>query len=292
MKDSSTVAVAMAAFVAFAMGCPGPEEEAGTDDTAASAGDDTAGSPGDDTAAPDPLATDDDLDGFAENDGDCNDRNDGVYPGARERSHDGVDSDCDGEDLPALSEDRFDEALPLLDTDGDQAVSFAEFETACARSAMVVDAANPGVVQTHVSCGGTNSCRGMVLHSWEALYEHDCRGVNSCAGWSCVETATDAGRDGATAFTEARCDWCHSGSDGGFLVQVPAGEDPDAWVEGFLERTDAQFLAAIAFGVSGVSADGVAYADMPAHYGVLSRAEMETLIAYVRTLPIEGPSDG
>jgi hypothetical protein len=41
------------------------------------------------------LATDDDLDGFTENQGDCDDLNALAYPGAPETVN-GVDDDCDG----------------------------------------------------------------------------------------------------------------------------------------------------------------------------------------------------
>jgi hypothetical protein len=41
------------------------------------------------------LATDDDLDGFTENQGDCDDLNALAYPGAPEAAN-GIDDDCDG----------------------------------------------------------------------------------------------------------------------------------------------------------------------------------------------------
>jgi hypothetical protein len=254
---------------------------------------------GDAPPAPDETGTttataplDADQDGFPAAEGDCDDHNNTVFPGARERSFDGVDADCDGEDQPSLGDDRYDEALPTLDDDGDGAVSLAEFEAACAGSAMVFGDANPGVVETHVTCGGTASCRGMILHSWNELYEHDCRGVNTCAGWSCVETADGADRAGETVFREAQCNWCHSGSDGAFLVHIPAGEDPTAWLATFLDRSDAEFRAAIAFGMRGIGADGYAASDMPSHYETLSRAEMDAVIAYLRGLPLEAADSG
>ena len=42
--------------------------------------------------------TDNDGDGYALEEGDCNDEDPNVYPGAEETPDDGVDSNCDGED--------------------------------------------------------------------------------------------------------------------------------------------------------------------------------------------------
>ena len=46
-------------------------------------------------------SSDRDFDGVSEPDGDCDDDNPDVYPGALEASGDGVDSDCDGLDVVA-----------------------------------------------------------------------------------------------------------------------------------------------------------------------------------------------
>ena len=43
------------------------------------------------------LLTDADNDGYSENQGDCDDTNATVYPGATENETDGIDNDCDGE---------------------------------------------------------------------------------------------------------------------------------------------------------------------------------------------------
>ena len=48
------------------------------------------------------LLTDADNDGYSENQGDCDDTNDTVYPGATEDESDGIDNDCDGEVDEAL----------------------------------------------------------------------------------------------------------------------------------------------------------------------------------------------
>lgn len=50
-----------------------------------------------DTQEPDPMDVDDDGDGVTENEGDCNDADATVYPGAADDSQDGVDNDCDGD---------------------------------------------------------------------------------------------------------------------------------------------------------------------------------------------------
>ncbi len=47
---------------------------------------------------PTPLDRDDDGDGFSENDGDCNDADDSIFPGANDPEGDGIDQDCDGLD--------------------------------------------------------------------------------------------------------------------------------------------------------------------------------------------------
>lgn len=234
------------------------------------------------------AAEDIDQDGVKAADGDCDDFNNTIHPNAREYSLDHVDSNCDGEDLPALGENRFDEALGLMDTDLDGAISFEEFSAACAASAQVIGEARAGVIQTHASCSGTVSCRGMHLHPWGELFIHDCRGVNYCTGWSCTETAEDQGRTGEQAYTEVGCLNCHSTQSGAFKVEVPPDQDVDATVAAFFDNSDERFRSAIAFGIKGISPSGGAYTNMPAHYELLSRRELDAVIAHIRTLSLEG----
>ena len=51
--------------------------------------------------------TDDDGDGFSETEGDCNDGDPAIYPGADEVPYDGVDQDCSGGDLTDVDGDGF-----------------------------------------------------------------------------------------------------------------------------------------------------------------------------------------
>jgi cytochrome c551/c552 len=236
------------------------------------------------------AAEDVDQDGVTVAQGDCDDLDASIHPEARERTGDGVDSDCDGSERPALGEDVFAEVVGVIDTDTDGAISLDEFEAACAQAAMVLGEARPGAFMTHAVCAGTNACRGMTLQAWGELFEHDCRGVNVCSGWSCVETAVDQGRDGDTLFAEAGCLNCHTGNEGAFLIEVPVGEDVDAAVAAFFDKTDDEMRASIAFGIAGQSEAGNAYQNMPAHYDVMSRAEMDTVIAWIRTRTLEGAS--
>jgi hypothetical protein len=128
----------------------------------------------------------------------------------------------------------------------------------------------------------------MILHPWGELFVHDCKGVNYCTGWSCTETAIDAGRSGQEAYEAVGCTNCHSGTDGAFKVEVPPGEDVDATVAAFFDRSDDRFRAAIAFGLRGISPGDVAYTNMPGHYEQLSLRELDAVISHVRTLPLEG----
>jgi hypothetical protein len=240
--------------------------------------------------APAVVVDDVDNDGVTVAAGDCDDFNNAVYPGARERSRDGIDSNCDDEELPQLGDNHFDEAMGLMDTDSDGAISFAEFETACAQSALPFLEANgrPGVVEVHASCSGTSSCRGVILHAWNEVFQHDCRGVNSCAGWSCVETAVDEERTGQQAYEAVGCLNCHAGTDGAFKVLVAEGEDVAATVSTFFTRSDTRFRSAIAFGVSGLSSSDHAVSNMPGHFATLSLREIDAVISHMRTLPLEG----
>jgi mono/diheme cytochrome c family protein len=265
MNDLALRAAALHAFLSLA-GCATADDDAHTHT---------------DPAAAEP-ATDVDQDGFSIDDGDCDDLDRSVYPGAFEVSRDGEDSDCDEEDGPIVT-GTVEGPLP-----------FAEFEAACELRG--------GVVQIHAACAGSNACRGMSYGNWgeEALLiEHTCRGMNGCNGWSCVELAAGEGRDGEAVY-EASCSGCHgwegpletvdeAGAEVSipqFTVFLPPGADVDAELAALPERSQGELRATIAFGRAGISVGGRATSNMPGFHEQLSLAEVDAVIAYVRSMPL------
>jgi hypothetical protein len=44
-----------------------------------------------------------------------------------------------------------------------------------------------GTIEIHPHCGGANTCKGMSYDTGTKVYtEHTCKGLNTCAGFSCV----------------------------------------------------------------------------------------------------------
>jgi hypothetical protein len=44
-----------------------------------------------------------------------------------------------------------------------------------------------GALEIHPHCGGFNSCKGMSYDTGtQTLTEHTCKGLNTCAGYSCI----------------------------------------------------------------------------------------------------------
>ncbi len=66
-----------------------------------------------------PEAVDNDLDGFSENEGDCDDFNNTIYPGAQEIEDNGIDEDCDGEDTFSTLVDVDDDGDGFTENEGD-----------------------------------------------------------------------------------------------------------------------------------------------------------------------------
>ncbi len=104
--------------------------------------------------APDPYLTDDDGDGFSEDDGDCDDADPTLNPAATERC-DGVDQDCDGE---------IDDPATLLGSDascpGRSCLGIQDIRTAAADGNYWIDLAG---VPTEVVCDMTRDTGGWTL---------------------------------------------------------------------------------------------------------------------------------
>ena len=162
-----------------------------------------------------------------------------------------------------------------------------------------------GYIQIHSSCSSVNQCKGFSYGDWGAdgatVTEHTCSGVNGCKGLSCVVMPKDQGRSGKDILEQkepfgkagpAPCNYCHATDwdeeAGTFdatkfrVLQMPEGTRTAA---NWLDRTQAEQERIVAFGSHGVRADGIAYSIMGAYKDVLSRAEIERVVTYIRTLP-------
>lgn len=234
-----------------------------------------------DTPDPEPI-TDRDLDGVTAEDGDCDDLNNTIFPGAFESGWDELDSDCDGEPGATITEE-----IPGV-------VPFETFEAECI--------ARNGVVQMTAACSGNNACKGMSYGDWgedSVLTEHSCRGANWCNGWSCVELAESTGLTGQEIY-EASCAGCHNWEgplvttdEAGnevetprFTVMVNPSLDPDEAVATFFDKDDELLRSAIAFGVTGQTTSGRTFTNMPGFHRQMSRSDVDLVIAYVRTMPL------
>ncbi len=155
-------------------GCTSPYESPWDDDTTGSAGDDDTAwgddDTGDDDTGDDDTGDDDtappddqDHDGFSVADGDCDDNNPGVHPGAAEHAN-GVDDDCDGE---------IDEDMDTEDHDGD---GWSESMGDC-------DDSNPGIHPGAVENenGVDDDCDG-VIDDETLAYDDDGDGFTEYEG--------------------------------------------------------------------------------------------------------------
>jgi mono/diheme cytochrome c family protein len=155
-----------------------------------------------------------------------------------------------------------------------------------------------GLVQTHANCSGNNSCKGVSFHSESGkLSEHTCSGANICAGISCVELPKDSGFTGAeilqgTKGDAVQCNFCHGPGKDSFNLPVKTGTatsdaDKKARTDEFTGRSKERLVSEIAFGIHGVNENGTAFANMPGYYTKYSRAEIERVVDFLRTLPVK-----
>jgi hypothetical protein len=177
----------------------------------------------------------------------------------------------------------------VTSTSVDKSLTLASFTTLCD--------ARGGVVQTHASCAGANTCAGVSFHtSTGKLSEHTCKGANICGGMSCVDLPDDRGLTGAQMLegspeasmddAQPQCSFCHGEGKDSFVLPIAPGTDAAAAVAAFNAKSDAAMIGAIAFGIHGVK-DGTSYANMPGFYKIYSLAEMKRLVTHLRSLPLE-----
>lgn len=148
-----------------------------------------------------------------------------------------------------------------------------------------------GLVETHASCGGASSCKGISFNKFsKKLVEHTCKGGNTCGGMSCIDMPSDTALEGAALYGTS-CKGCHSGemeviADGNnnFKIYTPKGSDTTQAVENFKIKSKATLASIVAFGTHGVNSSGVAYSNMPAYYKKYSRAEIERVVDHLLTL--------
>lgn len=182
------------------------------------------------------------------------------------------------------------EAARVISVTTDKTITLSSFAATCE--------ARGGVVQTHASCSGANTCAGLSYHSSSGkLSEHSCQAMNICAGMSCVDLPQDQGLSGAAILTgrdgdkevgaATQCSFCHGDGVDKFILPIAAGTDAAAAVTAFQGRSESYLVAKIAFGIHGVSADGVAFANMPGFYKSYSLAETRRLVAHIKSLPLE-----
>ncbi len=178
----------------------------------------------------------------------------------------------------------------VTSTTVDKTLTLATFKSTCETRG--------GVVQTHASCAGSNSCAGISFHTPSGkLSEHTCKAANICAGMSCVDLPDDRGLTGAQILegssettmtgTEVQCNFCHGEGKTSFVLPIAPDADSAASIAAFQAKSDSALISTIAFGIHGVSADGTAFANMPGFYKVYSLAEIKRLVTHLRSLPLE-----
>ena len=162
-----------------------------------------------------------------------------------------------------------------------------------------------GYPQVHAACGGANNCKGFSYGDWNpgVTTEHSCASANGCTGLSCVVLPKDSGKTGKEVYENDKypagnpssCLNCHAvwtGKDAAgnhlppdttkFKVwQLPGGTRTE---QNWLELSAEVQEAVVAFGRTGVLADGTAQVSMRGYHQLLSRGEVQRVVQYLRTL--------
>jgi hypothetical protein len=162
-----------------------------------------------------------------------------------------------------------------------------------------------GYAEIHAACGGQNTCKGFSYGDWgpdaAVLTEHSCTGTNGCLGLSCVVGVEGrfADKTGAELYgqefsdTEPHdCLGCHaetldendhSKKDlNTFFVWVQPGSTRTA--ENWLDVPATEQERKVFFGARYTDGHGRQIQNMAAYHKVLSRKEIERVVAHIRTL--------
>jgi hypothetical protein len=186
-------------------------------------------------------------------------------------------SDASSVDAPGDSPSA-DGGPVIISSRRDPALTFRSFLADCSRRG--------GFVQTHATCAGNNSCRGVSYNRFDrVLIEHTCRAMNSCGGMSCVETAADQNRTAAELYS-SDCAGCH-GEDQFALFREPGVTEAEGTAKFNRPTRRAQQGAIIAFGIQGNGGSESVSANMPGRWNRYSRAEILRLVDYIHTLPLQ-----
>ncbi len=169
-------------------------------------------------------------------------------------------------------------SIPSYD---DPPAALAGFKTLCATRG--------GYLQTHAWCAGANSCKGL---SWSfgVLTDHSCKGMNTCEGFSCVDSIADKGLQGAAIYTTS-CSGCHGTPAGAFKLVVPPGTAAErlAAFQATTPENGVRLLSIVAFGTQGHNTDGTSYSNMPSFRAQYSRQELQRVVDHIRALPLADP---
>lgn len=172
-------------------------------------------------------------------------------------------------------------------------ISLQDFTTACDQRG--------GLVQTSATCAGINACRGFSTNGTH-LIEHSCKGLSGCGpGMSCVILPADSGKTGKAIYEEQlpiTGEWgcgqtCHGQFDPTYdlnhftLYLRPGTVTPDEALQRFRTGSMDRLRSIVAFGVTNLNDNGTASSTMSGYHSYYSAAEIDRVIDYVRTLPVQ-----
>jgi hypothetical protein len=144
-----------------------------------------------------------------------------------------------------------------------------------------------GFAQTNAHCAGSNLCKGLsYMEDGTTLFDHSCKGLNSCMGYSCIDTPKDSGLSGQELYEFGECGGCHfkEADPSTYVIFYPPGESESAAVEAFGKAPSKRLANIVAFGTQGVSDDGIQFSNMPSYRQKYSRAEIERVVEHIRGL--------